>query len=434
MRIKANTGLLVALLAVGLLLPACGDVATGKAPEKNGLQFPVGLAVHPYAGFALVVNSNFDLSHYGGTLQVIDLNKLVARVKGEAAAEDEYNRDLIRGDLGIGLGDFGGSIALDPTPEGGLAAVAVRGTNDLVLVDLLVGSDGSGTTLDLLCWSRRERPGGSFPECDGSGSVISFDRDDPFDVLFVDGQNGEKNAFVTFLRDGYISAVQIPGRCVVGDPPALEYVDIPRLTYTLKTGAAGTNDLARSPVTGHVYATSRVAESRYNPIHYFDPVMAEDSPVYNVNLFSTILGSGTRGISFAADGLTAGVIVRNPDMLVFLDTSPGEDGLPKNGYLGQVVLGNNPSRVRTHGDYMYATCAQDDAVFVVDTRTRHLVEMREDICRGPYDIDFYDLGQDDLQWALISCFEDDVVAVLDVNPDSADFLEVVARIGKPRDE
>ena len=432
MSVKAPTGFIAVLLLVGLL-PACGDVATGKAPEKDGLQFPVGLAVHPDAGFALVVNSNFDLSHQGGTLQVIDLNKLVARVE-TGAAGDEYNRDLILGDLGVGLGDFGASIALAPTPEGGLAAVAVRGDNDLVLVDLAVGTDGADTTLDLLCWSRRERPGGSFPECDGSGSVVPFERDDPFDVLFVEGDNGDKTAYVTFLRDGYISAVNVPGRSVVGDPPALEYVDIPRLSYTLQTGAAGTNDLARSPVTGHIFATSRVAELRSNPVHFFDPAMAEDATVHDVNLFHTILGSETRGISFAADGLTAGLIVRNPDMLVFLDTTPGEDGLPQNGYLGQVVLGNNPSRVRTHGDYMYATCAQDDAIFVVDTRTRRLVDMREDICRGPFDIDFYMLGQDDLQWALISCFEDDVVAVLNVDPDSAGFLEVVARIGKPRDE
>lgn len=433
--IRVAIGPLAALIAAGVILSACGDVATGKAPARDGLQFPVGLAVHPYAGFALVVNSNFDLSHQQGTLQVIDLNKLVARVKGDAGGEaDQYNRDLIRGDLGVGLGDFGAGIALDPTPEGGLAAVAVRGTNQLVLLDISVGTDEGSPTLDLLCWSRRERPSGAFPDCDGSGSVVPFCRDDPFDILLVDGENGEKTAYVTFLRDGYISAVQIPARSVSGEPPQVEYVDIPRLTYTLRMNAPGTNDLARSPVTGHVYATSRVSELRYNPVHYFDPGMAEDTPVYKVDLFPTVLGSETRGVDFAADGLTMGIIVRNPDMLVFLDSSPADDGLPGLGYLGQVLLGNNPSRVRTHGDFMFATCAQDDAVYAVDTRTRRLVDIREDICRGPFDIDFYDLGQDDLQWALISCFEDDVVAVVDVDPESADFLEVVARIGKPRDD
>lgn len=432
---RASVGPLAVLISAGLILSACGDVATGRAPEKNGLRFPVGLAVHPYAGFALVVNSNFDLSHQKGTLQVVDLNKLVARIKGETGTpEEEYNRDLIRGDLGVGLGDFGGAIALDPTPEGGLAAVAVRGDNELVLVDLAVGTDGDDTTLDLLCWSRRDRPSGFFPDCDGSGSVVPFSRDDPFDVLFVEGKNGEKTAYVTFLRDGYVSAVQVPARSVRGDPPQVEYVDIPRVTYTLSMNAPGTNDLARSPVTGHVYATSRVSELRYNPVHYFDPSMAEDAPVYNVDLFHTVLGGETRGVDFAADGLTMGLLVRNPDMLVFLDSSPGENGLPGLGYLGQVVLGNNPSRVRTHGDFMFATCAQDDAVFAVDARTRRLVDIREDICRGPFDIDFYDLGENDLQWALVSCFEDDVVAVVDVDPESADFMEVVARIGKPRDD
>lgn len=431
---RAQPGLVAVLLAIGLLLPACGDVTAGKAPAKNGFNFPVGLAVHPYAGFALVVNSNFDLSRQSGTLQIVDLNRLVARVKGDPGGEtDEYNRDLIQGELGIGLGDFGAGIALQATPEGGLAAVAVRGRNELVLVDLAVGVDGNNnTTLDLLCWSRGERPAGEFPDCDGSGSVVPFSRDDPFDVLFVEDPDGDRTAYVTFLRDGSISAIQIPARSVTGDPPQVEYVDIPRVTYTLNTKAPGTNDLARSPVTGHVYATSRVAELRYNPVHYFDPTMAEDAPVHNVDLFHTVLGSETRGVDFAADGLTVGVIVRNPDMLVFLDTTPGENGLPQNSYLGQVVLGNNPSRVRTHGDFMFATCAQDDAVYAVDTRTRRLVDIREDICRGPFDIDFYDLGEDDLQWALISCFEEDVVAVVDVDPESADFMEVVARIGKPR--
>ncbi len=432
---RAVIGPLAALIAAGLILSACGDMATGKSPEKNGLQFPVGLAVHPYTGFALVVNSNFDLSHQRGTLQVIDLNGLVARVKGENGGEvDEYNRDLILGDLGVGLDDFGGAIALDPTPEGGLAAVAVRGGNELVLVDLAVGTDGAATTLDLLCWSGRGRPSGAFPACDGSGSVVPFTRDDPFDVLLMDGENGEKTAYVTSLRDGYVSALQIPARSVGGDPPRLEYDDLPRIAYALNMNASGTNDLARSPVTGHIYATSRVSQTRYNPVHYFDPAMAGDSPVYKVDLFQTVLGGETRGVDFAGDGLTMGLIVRNPDMLVFLDTTPGDDGLPQLAYLGQVVLGNNPSRVRNHGDFMFVTCAQDDAVYAVDTRTRRLVDIREDMCRGPFDIDFYELGEDDLQWALISCFEDDVVAVVDVDPDSADFLEVIARIGKPRDD
>jgi DNA-binding beta-propeller fold protein YncE len=428
--------LVTVVLAVGFLLSACGDLAAGRAPDKDGFHFPVGLAVHPHAGFALVVNSNFNLSRQAGTLQVVDLNKLAARVLGEPVGEvDEYNRDLIQGDRGIGLGDFGAGIALHATPEGGLAAVAVRGRNELVLVDLAVGVDGNNNnTLDLLCWSRRDRPAGSFPSCDGSGNVVAFSRDDPFDVLFVEDPDGGTTAYVTFLRDGSISAVQIPARSVTGDPPRVEYVDIPRVAYTLNTGALGTNDLARSPVTGHVYATSRVAEVSFNPIHYFDPTMAEDAPVYNLDLFHTVLGSETRGVDFAADGLTVGVIVRNPDMLVFLDTTPGENGLPQNSYLGQVVLGNNPSRVRTHGDFMFATCAQDDAVYVADTRTRRLVDIREDICRGPFDIDFYDLAEDDLHWALISCFEEDVVAVVDVDPESTDFMEVVARIGKPRDD
>ena len=48
------------------------------------------------------------------------------------------------------------------------------------------------------------------------------------------------------------------------------------------------------------------------------------------------------------------------------------------------------------------------------------------------DIDFFDRGQH--SWALITCFEDDLVAVMDINPESETFLDVLARVGKPRDQ
>ena len=118
-------------------------------------------------------------------------------------------------------------------------------------------------------------------------------------------------------------------------------------------------------------------------------------------------------------------------MVVFLDATSNSSGLPRNSYLGHVVVGNSPSRVRTHGDLVLVTCAEDDSVYIVDSGTMRLLDMREDICRGPYDIEFFDRGEH--SWGLISCFEDDVVAVLDVNPNSDTFLDVIAKIGKARE-
>jgi hypothetical protein len=38
------------------------------------------------------------------------------------------------------------------------------------------------------------------------------------------------------------------------------------------------------------------------------------------------------------------------------------------------------------------------------------------------------------RWLLVSCFEEDVVAVVEADPNSSRFLETLARVGRPRPE
>ncbi len=252
---------------------------------------------------------------------------------------------------------------------------------------------------------------------------------DPFDMILIDSPHPSdpegrvsQTALVSFLRSGDVAAISIPALD--------EGFDYPSLLYPYEVGVGGTSDLARSNATGLVYVTSRFPNVQSNPIHFFDPTLGRDAEVETVDFWQKFLGAETRSIVFAADGTTAGLVVRNPDMLVFIDTTLDGTGRPANRYTGTVPLGSNPSRVRAFGDYMFVTGAKDDAVYAIDSRTHRLVAIREDVCRGPFDIDFWDRG--DLKWALISCFEDDTIAVLDVDSDSPDFLAVIARVGQPR--
>lgn len=409
----------LALLA--LASAACTDTGAGRPLPRNSFQFPTGIAVHPM-GFALVVSSNFDLTYESGSLRIIDLNLLA-----ETLSIDADHRDTIIDDYALSIGDFGSSAAIAPTDDGGLAAVLIRADDRLVIIDLDIETAGGRATLALQCSPGQSAPDpGGFNKCDGSRHLLPLAYDDPFGLLLFDGTGedaeGGTTALVGYLRSGMISALQIPD----------DRNDVPRVAYELETESFGTYDLARSDTNGYVYVTSRITETRTNPIYYFDSAFGQDAVVYRENMFTTFLGYETRSVTFTADGTTAALLVRSPDMLVFLDTSIGSDGLPRNDYLGHVVLGSKTSRVRAHGDQLFVTAAEDDTVFVVDAAQQRLIALREDVCRGPFDIAFFDRGDD--HWALITCFEDDTVAVMDVDPDSSTYLEILGRVGQPRNK
>ncbi len=431
---------LSALVFVALLAAfACDEQRSAESLTVQALNFPVGIAVHPQ-GYALVVSSNFDLRYKSGSLQVIDLNSLAARIypggveKGASnEALDSDNRDLIIADQAIGLPNFGASVKLAASNENGLAVVTTREKNQIFFIDMEIYTEGSSPVakVRLNCRPGGDQSAANFPPCEGAGYVVDLDDDDPFDVILIDDspddatqwQQRQWTAYVSYLRSGDITGIEVPPRLSGSH-------DAPRLLYSLDANALGSGSLARSSVSGLVYVTTRFNNSRTNPVRYFDPAAGEDAEVLNVDLYNQVLGTETRGVDFAPDGLTMGVVVRNPNMLVFVDTTLDETGLPSNDVLGEVVLSDKPSQVRFIGDLALVTSAQDDTLFVIDALTMRMIDIKEDVCRGLYDIDVYDLG--DLHWALITCFEDDVVAVVDVNPESDNFLDVLARVGKPR--
>ncbi len=425
---------MLGLLKLVTIFAACGEELVGDALPGQAFQFPVGIAIHPQ-GYAFVISSNVDVAYRSGSLRVVDLKELANRVSAEDEDQSEtvhnYHRDLILDDISIGLGNFAANIKLVASEHGGLAVVTSRGTKELLFIDLYLDNGN----LELSCWGGNARPAGvEFPRCSGQASVLELLDDDPYDLLIIkdDPMDPESDmwAYVTFLRSGDLSVVRIPNRYNSQNPSQPNLNELPQMLYEIDTPAYGIDDLDRSNASGFVYLTSRYTQSQSNPVYYFDPTLGVDTKVYSHDLYPDMLGRETRGVAFAGDGYTLGVLIRDPDTLVFLDTTPDASGLPQNNPLGQVVVGSSPSRVRTFGNIMFATCAIDDAVYLIDITTRRMIGIREDICRGLYDVGFY--TGDSVQWALITCYENNTVAVLDIDLGSPRYLEVVARVGEPK--
>ena len=426
------SSVLAGLLAV---LSACAEGSSTEPPPAAEVPFPVGVAVHP-AGFALVVTSNFDMRYRSGTLQVIDVNRLAERIESGSALDGD-NRDLIIEDRAVAIPSFAASIELDSDGQAGLAAVTCRQTSQLLLFDLEVtGAAGDGPQIEVSCWAGEDAGSDQLPSCHGSRSVLELPHDDPFDILMqpqLADENDDWSArswslWLSYLRSGQVTEIQVPeGR------PQPDIEQLPQVVREVDTGSQGVNELARSPLNGYIYATSRFNTSQSNPIQFFDPDEAENPALHSLELFRILLGNETRGIGFGPDGQTLGVIVRNPDLLAFLDTTPGSDGVPVNRVTGQVVLEDNPAHLEFVGENMVLVSdPESDTLALVDSSSMRLVQMSDDICRGPYDLDLWE--KDGRHWALVACFEEDVVAVVDMDPDSETFFQVLAKVGKAREE
>lgn len=426
-------GFLVLLIVTLAASFACDEQRAAESLPVQEFHFPVGIAVHPQ-GYALVASSNFDLRYKSGALQVIDLNALAKRIyeNDENQALSQDNCDLIS-DQAVGLPSFGGSVRLASTDQNALAVVATRQNNEVFFVDMQINPDNREVTFN--CRPEASPSTENFPACEGAEHVIDLDDEDPFDMILLDDspsdatewQRRRWKLFVSYLRSGDVTALEIPPR-LASSP------DTPRVLYNLDTGARGSSNISYSPTTGLAYISTRFNDSNTNPLRYFDPSAGEDAEVFHADFYSQVLGYETRGIDFASDGVTMGVVVRNPNMLMFVDTSFSDTGLPNNEILGQAVLTNNPAQVRFAGDLALVTSAEDDTLYVIDANTMRMTDIKDDVCRGPYDLDVYD-GMNNgvvFSWALITCFEDDVVAVVDIDPNSDTFLDVLARVGKLR--
>lgn len=412
-----------------MLGAGCSDGYTGSPLPDGQFQYPVGLAVHP-SGYLLVLSSNFDVGYKAGSLRVVDLNEVAKRVEAGQALGDKQaglvDAAVVLPGQQVEVPNFGSLVQI--SADGKQAGLVVRETSELLLFDLATGAGG----LTVNCWGTSGRPAEKWPVCSPNHRVQLVETESdtraisqPFDLAFVDITTpaGEpaRMVLVNYLIRREVDWACLSPQTMANCPQrvAESYVVFPSGGYNLTSSSA----------TGWVAMSSRPAVDNFCPVHFLKPLSpGTDIPARSVNLFPLVRGYELRSVQYLEDGVTLVTALRAPDELIFWDVSLDADGYPAPTFLSSIRLPGRPTRVRSAGGYVFVTLMEEDTLAVFDARTRSLVNFREDICVGPFDIAFANPGAH--KWAVVSCFADQQLAVLDVDPASPSFFKVVARVGR----
>lgn len=397
---------LVAVCLTCALLASCGVTVVGDDPPLDEFYGPVGMALHPTGKYLYVVNSNNALEYRedrGGSVVVVDTDR------GE----------IVPGGS-VQIGSFGGSIALNSPANGepSKAYVAVRGDSSLTVLDLEGGGASfrcKGETLSAAC-------------------RLVLENGDPFGLAVTTttrnsvGDDAAEPMEVDFVSVAHLLGSQITGVSLLnGDLRASSLV-----TASL---VAGANDVALSARNNHFYATSRFT----NTVVSFRPVFGTDGHIeglfrvdeVEVENAAPYNGVDSRGIAFGEGGKMAYVANRGPDSLLFMDIGPtdAQSGSgSRNQIVDSMVMPAEPSDVAVvdFGDeeLIYVTAYNASQIMVVDPKTRTVVETIE-MSSPPYEMVIDSVRHKRIYASL---FEENAVAVIDIDPESASFNQVISVI------
>ncbi|MEC8024920.1 MAG: hypothetical protein VX223_13375 [Myxococcota bacterium] len=386
-----------------LLLPlVCCSGPESLMHPVDIVRFPTSVVADPDGRYVYVLNSNFDLSFIGGSVSVIDT---------------QTNRVVTSDGTGIGVGGYGGQLAIVPGADGDASGILVtdRDNDQITFVDIGERDDSSPPVMscDIL---------GDDGFCTGYATSS-----DPFGVAVKPARNGEAgHAFVTTF-DGQISIFRI-GDTVTPDRSALSFLS----SHAVDAGAYG---MAVHPVSGVAYSTSKFANSVYT-LRIADPE-ANPGEQASVDVArSLIVSNGTggsdfgRGIAFSQNGQQLYVAYRSPPALVIIDTSIAADGSARNEVVDAVPLASGPAAVAVAPagpageERVIVTMYDQDMFAVLDPAARTVIHQAK-IGDGPFDVTVSN-GDGRLR-AYVSLFEESAVSVIELLPGASQFSEI-ARI------
>jgi YVTN family beta-propeller protein len=394
--IEARTPAFCSLICALLMLMQSGcEEFQGLTPPTDVLYYPVEMALHPNGGYLYVVNTNFDVTYAhesGGMLTIIDTETL------EILSEKT-----------VSLGSFGGEIAL--SEDARYLYIAVRGDNSLVRLD--VSESGDTVSCD----------GG----LDGLPCRIMGLPSDPYALDIsqwtVPLEAGEE-AEVELIMISHLSSGEVTGVSIVNDDIASAHVVS---VDTIVGGSA----FARHPRTGLIYVTARF-DGRVRALYPdFDGAgnIASIYPLSTMTLSNPVTVYDTRDILFTADGDEVYVATQVPNTLMVFDTSSSDIEDPTASWdtlVEQIDLTGSPqSMVFSDTDEaIYIAQINHDELVVLDPQTRTVIE---EIYVG---LSPADLVVDSTlhQRLYVSLFNEDAVAVVDVNPESRRYLTTVAKV------
>jgi DNA-binding beta-propeller fold protein YncE len=211
---------------------------------------------------------------------------------------------------------------------------------------------------------------------------------------------------------------------------------------------AGVNQLAIHPPTGLVYAARRDAGFATGDavaivaprLSEQDAARLEPTPVGELPVASFASGGeDLRSLAFGAGGDRLYVGAARPAAVVIFDTSLDDFGRPKNALLGRVALaeGGVPEQIRVvpqpgGGERVYVADSAGGRISVIDPELLDSPAPVDviPVGRGPFGMAFAALAGG--RRLFVTSLEEETVWVIDVDPASPAFHEVLYRIGAPR--
>lgn len=427
-------------LGLGLGLGACTASSDEVRPPETELFFPTGVAISPDDQYLFVTSANSDLRYDSGTVTAIDV-ELVSnalntfRTTGGLDAGCSVVQDgtgalscaesaFLIGGAAVRIGNFTAALGIQDLGNQNLRIlVPVRGDPSVTWIDW------NGADRSMSCGG-----GQGFELCDDAHRLTRLRNDEdlpeipeePY-AIYVDSV--AQFAAVTHLRSGTVTLVDSPaaGTPVLADAVSGLFAGQAPGTTGIAGRVAGADNI--------LYVQSR-AEDR---IQMMTVARQDGAPPFLVpveHFFLNSVGSGnagpssdSRGVVFGSGGDRAYMINRFPPSMMVYDTSIDEVGQPANRLVTAVDVCREASAVALadsgDGDRVYVSCFQNGELYSIDPRGRGIVEAVTTLGRGPFGV----AAAPSRRLLFVSTFVDNSIAVVDIDPVSADRYRVVMRIG-----
>lgn len=383
-------------LALCTLAAAVGCIRyEGAIPEADQLETPGHALLHPSGRWLYVLNTNFDGTYRvpdGGGVLVIDL--------------DTFE---IRPETTVRLGSFGGRLAFagdDPAAPDTLV-VSVRGDRSLVVLDL--ANDGASVRC-----GRDPRDGADGLAC----RILNLPRD-PFAVLPL-GRDTE-------LDRDYFAVATLNGRVATVTSDRARPSDSRVESIPVLNGAAA---LVPFPRTSQFLVAGRFSD-RIASLTWFLRADGSASPpvLYaTTQLAESFNGAEIRDALLSQDGRFLYLASSGPSSIVVLELSVDAGGQGRVTYRTRFDLDGAPSSltsvVEQGEETLYVALADRGEVVAFAPRTG---EMLERIAVGGLPAGVVaDVTRHNRLY--VPLFDDNAVAVIDLDPASPNFRRLVRRI------
>ncbi len=412
-------GLCLALvMMMGLVtVTGCADDFEGDPHPVDRLDYPVALTADPTGEFVWVTSGNYDLAFRGGAVLALDV---------------ETNRFVP--ELAFELGSFAGPFGIyapEGEPLGGY--VLSRDTDALYWISF----DKAGGERTISC------PGGSrsangILRCPESTAIrratVDDDGverelevgDDPFGLLVRTGRRpGEPDMLLTgAMVDGNVASFALGED---GAPTLVGNLDL----------VGGIFSMAENPATGRIYTASKNA----SVVNVLDVTLDDDASATNPFLtqhgsLSVPDGFGSdraRDLAVSLDGSRVYASYRSPDSLVVIDASEDLDGVATNRIIAKIPMSRDPGDIVVTADpvsgqeRLYVACFGADRIEVVDGATLTVIDTIR-TGDGPFGMALVDRPDIGLRRLYVTSFGDQAVGVIELNPASPSFHQLVAEV------